>query len=289
MRSDRLRNVDESTGAVSAAELPRLTSRPPGRRVRRAAAAGTPNSGSRTRSTGPSHASRSRVGQRLDVVAARPATPPRPHRAPRARSRAGADRAAATTRPAPAVRASCTAAWPTTPPAPSTSTRSPAASSPTRSSPSRRRRPRVPAHRPAPGRPRRAAAPHRRRRPTRSPACCRRPAACRPRWRTRPAIPPRRRRRTSTVPTPCTPGTYGVAGTPKYEVPVAHSRSSGVIGAASTRMSTSPVPRRGTDRCSTRGTEPAACQHRGRHRRCRSLFGRQLLLERVLSGRVRHL
>jgi hypothetical protein len=39
-------------------------------------------------------------------------------------------------------------------------------------------------------------------------------------------------------PTPCTPGTYGVAGCPKYDVPVAHSRSSGVIGAASTSTST---------------------------------------------------
>ena len=38
----------------------------------------------------------------------------------------------------------------------------------------------------------------------------------------------------STVPTPCTPGTYGVRGTPKYDVPEAHSRSSGTIGAAVT-------------------------------------------------------
>lgn len=48
----------------------------------------------------------------------------------RARSSAAADRAHATTRPAPATRASWTADCPTTPPAPSTSTVSPAASFP---------------------------------------------------------------------------------------------------------------------------------------------------------------
>ena len=42
-----------------------------------------------------------------------------------------------------------------------------------------------------------------------------------------------------TTPTPCTPGTYGVAGAPKYDVPVAQSRSSGVIGAAVTSTSDS--------------------------------------------------
>ena len=41
-----------------------------------------------------------------------------------------------------------------------------------------------------------------------------------------------------TRPTPCTPGTYGSAGGPKYDVPLAHSTSSGVMGAAATSTTT---------------------------------------------------
>ncbi|WP_324278047.1 hypothetical protein [Blastococcus brunescens] len=40
---------------------------------------------------------------------------------------------------------------------------------------------------------------------------------------------------------PCTPGTYGTAGRPKYEVPEAASWSSGTIGAAVTRTTLRPA------------------------------------------------
>ena len=62
------RRTADSIGAVAPAELPRLASRPPGHRTRRAAAAGTPKTGSSTRSTGPSAASWSRVARGVDVV-----------------------------------------------------------------------------------------------------------------------------------------------------------------------------------------------------------------------------
>ncbi len=58
--------------------------------------------------------------------------------------------------------------------------------------------------------------------------------------------------RPSATPTPWTPGTYGVAGTPKYDVPVAHSRSSGLIGAAATSTST-PSPGSGPGRSAATG------------------------------------
>ena len=48
------------------------------------------------------------------------------------------------------------------------------------------------------------------------------------------------RRPSSVTPTPCTPGTYGRAGAPKYDVPDAHNRSSGTSGAAVIRTSTCP-------------------------------------------------
>ena len=68
----------------------------------------------------------------------------------------------------------------------------------------------------------------------------------------------------STVPTPCTPGTYGVRGTPKYDVPEAQSRSSGVIGAAVTRTSTSPGPGTGSARSTTAGGSPGLCSSTAR-------------------------
>ena len=64
--------------------------------------------------------------------------------------------------------------------------------------------------------------------------------------------------RPSISPTPCTPGTYGVAGFPKYEVPVAHSRSSGVIGAARTSTSTCPSAGSGGSRSATTGGLPGS-------------------------------
>ncbi len=88
----------------------RRAGRAPGRRVRRSRRASAP---------------RARRRCRPAVSSTTASAPSRT-----ARSRAAADRAAATTRPAPAVRASCTPACPTIPPAPSTSTCSPAASSP---------------------------------------------------------------------------------------------------------------------------------------------------------------
>ena len=48
----------------------------------------------------------------------------------------------------------------------------------------------------------------------------------------------------STTRPPARPGTYGSAGAPKYDVPDAHSRSSGTTGAAVTRTSDVPVGRR---------------------------------------------
>ena len=60
----------------------------------------------------------------------------------------------------------------------------------------------------------------------------------------------------STTPTPWTPGTYGVAGTPKYDVPVAQSRSSGAMGAALTRIVTSPGRGDGGSRRRTAGGSP---------------------------------
>lgn len=59
-------------------------------------------------------------------------------------------------------------------------------------------------------------------------------------------------------PTPWTPGTYGVRGRPKYEMPLAHSRSSGVSGAACTSTRTSPSPGRGGSRSATRGGPPGS-------------------------------
>jgi hypothetical protein len=58
--------------------------------------------------------------------------------------------------------------------------------------------------------------------------------------------------RPARVPTPWTPGTYGVPGTPKYDVPEAHSRSSGTIGAAATSTRT-PSPGTGVVRSTTSG------------------------------------
>ncbi len=60
----------------------------------------------------------------------------------------------------------------------------------------------------------------------------------------------------ATVPTPCVPGTYGTAGAPKYEVPEAQSRSSGLMGAAVTRISAWPGLRPGTGCGPYRGGSP---------------------------------
>ena len=143
-----------------------------------------------------------------------------------------------------------------------------------------------------PARPRRRRRARRRSRP--APARRARSAPCTPRWRTARAprsrsAPPRRAAAPgrpsatatasamlpspgaipadvgnhtawpSTVPTPCTPGTYGVRGTPKYDVPEAQSRSSGVIGAAVTRTSTSPAPGVGLVAVDDRGWLARAC------------------------------
>jgi len=62
--------------------------------------------------------------------------------------------------------------------------------------------------------------------------------------------------RPSVTPTPCTPGTYGVLGIPKYDMPLAHSTSSGVIGAASTSTSTWSGPGSGSGPSSTSGGSP---------------------------------
>ena len=71
------------------------------------------------------------------------------------------------------------------------------------------------------------------------------PAPCRPRWRTRRVFSRRiRPAPCSTIPTPCTPGHVRHRRQPKYEVPEAQSRSSGVIGAAVTATSSSPARRR---------------------------------------------
>src|SRR5699024_3338061 len=68
------------------------------------------------------------------------------------------------------------------------------------------------------------------------------------------SVPPER-----TTPTPCTPGTYGTAGGPTYDVPVAHSTSSGVMGAAATSTSAAPSAATGTSRRSTTGGSPCRC------------------------------
>jgi hypothetical protein len=107
-RNDLLRSSDDVNGAVSPAALPRFTSRPPDRNDRAAATAGVPNSGSSTRSTGPSTADANRAvnSSRSAVSSGTTASAP----AAFARSCPAADLAAATTRRAPASRASCTAA-----------------------------------------------------------------------------------------------------------------------------------------------------------------------------------
>src|SRR5262245_60516633 len=74
-----------------------------------------------------------------------------------------------------------------------------------------------------------------------------------------PAVVGNQNDRPSCVPTPCTPGTYGVAGTPKYDVPLAHSRSSGVIGAAVTSTRTSPAPGVGVVHLTSCGGSPGEC------------------------------
>ena len=51
-------------------------------------------------------------------------------------------------------------------------------------------------------------------------------------------------------------GIGGVAGTPKYEVPDAQSRSSGTIGAAVTRIRRCPSPGAGASRSPTAGGCP---------------------------------
>ncbi|MCQ0013978.1 hypothetical protein LUX39_09420 [Actinomadura madurae] len=91
--------VEDSIGHVSPAELPRLTRRPPGRSAPAAAAAGAPNSGSSTRSTGPSAAPANRRPSSATSAVSRATTASAPAR--RARSRPSADRAPATTRRAP--------------------------------------------------------------------------------------------------------------------------------------------------------------------------------------------
>ena len=65
------------------------------------------------------------LGQRRDVVVGAAGRPRHPRRRRQPGPARAAERAAATTRPAPSRRAACTATWPTTPPAPSTSTVSP--------------------------------------------------------------------------------------------------------------------------------------------------------------------
>ena len=125
--------VEESSGAVLVGRAAEVDQPPAGAQaLARAAAAGTPNSGSSTRSTGPSTPPQP-AGQLVHVARCR-ARPPRPPRGQRALL-AACERAAPTTRAAPCSRASCSAAWPTTPPAPSTSTVSPRPAPRARSAP----------------------------------------------------------------------------------------------------------------------------------------------------------
>ena len=167
-------------------------------------------------------------------------------------------RIARTPRPAPAPcsRASCTAAWPTTPPAPSTSTVSPGDElARARSAPSTPRPRTARAPPPRRGRAVGAAA-------TTSvggdgdalghAAVARAP--CR-RWSANHTAVP-----ASSVPTPCTPGTYGVRARRSTTCPDAQSRSSGVIGAAVTVTSTSPGPGSGSARSATCGGSPGRAQ-----------------------------
>ena len=61
----------------------------------------------------------------------------------------------------------------------------------------------------------------------------------------------------STTPTPWVPGTYGVAGRPKYDVPEAQSWSSGTIGAAVTATTVLPT---GCGCSPYRGGSPGVCR-----------------------------
>jgi len=119
-QSDLLRSVVPSIDAIGEAEPPRFTSRPPGPRTRSAAAAGAPNSGSRTRSAGPSQARDSRCVSVSTSSVSRRTTACAPARS--ARLAPSSERHAAMTRRAPRKFAICTATCPTTPPAPRTMT-----------------------------------------------------------------------------------------------------------------------------------------------------------------------
>ncbi len=73
------------------------------------------------------------------------------------------------------------------------------------------------------------------------------------------------RRPSSVTPTPWTPGTYGRAGWPKYDVPEAQSRSSGTIGAAVIRTSTCPSAGVGSGWSAYDAGSPWACDDGGLH------------------------
>ena len=146
--------------------------------------------------------------------------PRRRRRARRARSRASSDRQTATIRPAPSTRAAPIAAWPTAPPPPSTSTRSPGWSCG------------APGQRHPGGDRRQPERGHLRRRARSASSTIRSASGTAHRSARLPspgAIPADGRENTrvpgattadcSTTPTPCTPGTYGSAGGPKYDVP----------------------------------------------------------------------
>lgn len=60
----------------------------------------------------------------------------------------------------------------------------------------------------------------------------------------------------TTRPTPWTPGTYGRVRGPKYELPVAHSTSSGVIGTAVVAITLVPERADGRSSAPTTGGRP---------------------------------
>ena len=80
--------------------------------------------------------------------------------------------------------------------------------------------------------------------------------ACRRRWRTRPACPPAGRRRPRPTRHPGRRGRRAAAAARSTTSRVAQSRSSGTIGAADTRTTTSPGPGCGSRNGSGRGGSP---------------------------------
>src|SRR5262245_1995009 len=252
--STRLRRVAEPRAAMAPAAEPRLTSRPFGDSTRRAASAGTPQTGSSTRSTRSPAACASRPATASASSPVRSATASAPSSV--ARARPCGSRQAATTRPAPSRRAACTAIWPTLPLAPRTSTCSPGCSCPRQDSAIQAA---------TAGSPRAAA----RSSLTPSGSASRavsgtaQSSAIEPSPGAMPALQLNQTRwpagapsASATMPTPWVPGTYGSAGAPKYEVPEAPSRSSGLTGAAVTRIRAWPGPRPGTGCGPYRGGSP---------------------------------